>query len=312
MAKKKKPSARKSGHSPEYVGSIYPTENENLLPSAFATEVFSLESQLGMPVVLLIQNGNSTRYDHISPWLAEKLFCERGISLEKGKPVGLLIDSYGGQARSAFEIATLLRRYCGGFTAIIPRHAKSAATLLSLGADRILMGEFGEIGPLDMQIKDPDREEVLSVLDEVQAIERLTAFTMSAIDETMFLLMQRTGMKTATLMPHVREIATSMTRPLFENVDVVRLTQMSRILKVVEDYARRLLFPKLGHERADSIARELAERYSEHGFIIYPDEAAEIGLPIEVPDGETAKILSRIIPHLPKMTALGSIKEVQP
>lgn len=37
-------------------------------------------------------------------------------------------------------------------------------------------GMFGELGPLDVQIPDPEREEWISGLDEVQALERLHAF----------------------------------------------------------------------------------------------------------------------------------------
>jgi len=47
----------------------------------------------------------------------------------------------------------------------VPRYAKSAATLLALGADRILLGKFAEIGPLDAQFDDPEREYRLSALD---------------------------------------------------------------------------------------------------------------------------------------------------
>lgn len=74
-------------------------------------------------------------------------------------------------ANSAYELAMLLRRHCGGFDAIIPRRAKSAATLLSLGADSIYMNDHAELGPLDFQVFDRDREELLSGLDEVQSLE---------------------------------------------------------------------------------------------------------------------------------------------
>ncbi len=49
----------------------------------------------------------------------------------------LVIDSGGGYAQAAFQIANLFRRHAGGFTAVVPRYAKSAATLLTLGADEI-------------------------------------------------------------------------------------------------------------------------------------------------------------------------------
>jgi len=98
---------------------------------------------------------------------ASAFFQARHGPLRQGQRIALVIDSAGGKANAAYELATLLRRHCGGFVAVVPRRAKSAATLLALGADKIFMNENAELGPLDVQIWDPDREESLSGLDEV-------------------------------------------------------------------------------------------------------------------------------------------------
>jgi ClpP class serine protease len=55
------------------------------------------------------------------------------------KKIALVIESPGGSAKSAFQLAMLLKRHCGGFVAVVPRYAKSAATLLALGADEIIL-----------------------------------------------------------------------------------------------------------------------------------------------------------------------------
>jgi hypothetical protein len=101
--------------------------------------------------------------------------------------------------------------------------------LLSLGADEIVLAAFGELGPLDVQILDPEREEWISGLDEVQALERLHAFVMSSLDQTMFTMCARTRRKVVTLLPHITKLITEMTQPLFNHVDVVRYSQMSRL-----------------------------------------------------------------------------------
>jgi hypothetical protein len=172
----------------------------------------------------------------------------------------------------------LLRQHCGGFIAIVPRLAKSAATLLALGADEIALGTDGELGPLDAQFIDPDREDRLSALDEFQALERLHAFALEAADTSMMLLLHRTRKKVETLMPLVLRFVTDMTRPMFEKIDVVHYTQMARILKVAEDYAVRLLRPKYSAQKAEGIARDLVQKYPEHGFVINAQEAKSLGL----------------------------------
>ena len=82
-------------------------------------------------------------------------------------------------------------------------------------------------------------------------------------------------MKVTTLLPHVTRLVTAMTEPLFTGVDVVRYTQMSRSLKVGEEYARRLLMPRYAEEGANAIARSLVENYPGHSFIIDEEEAKE-------------------------------------
>jgi membrane-bound ClpP family serine protease len=136
--------------------------------------------------------------------VANTFFAARHGALVRGQKIALLIDSPGGQAEASYELATLLQRHCGGFVAVIPRRAKSAATLLTLGADEIIMNTHAELGPLDVQLYDADREEAFSGLDEVQSLERLEAFAMGCVDRLMLLLLQRTRKKTKTLLPNLQ------------------------------------------------------------------------------------------------------------
>ena len=310
MAKKKRLAKKVPPPPKSYCVLPYPADPE--LPSGFAEEVQKLEVALNMPVWLLVQNGSDKDLDAVSAYAKQALFDSRFIpdfGLERGKNVALLIDSPGGQARAAYEIASLLRQHCGGFVAVVPRRAKSAATLISLGADGIILGEYGELGPLDVQIMDVEREEWISGLDEVQSLERLHAFTMAAFDQTMFMLASRTRMKAGTLIPHVTKLVTQMVQPMFGNVDVVRYTQMSRRLKVGEEYARRLLMNRFSESIANNIARKLVEIYPEHGFIIDHGEAERLGLRPTLPEPDVRDIMCNLCHLLPNMTAVGRIIE---
>jgi len=269
-----------------------------------------LELMLGKPVWCLVQSGNNN-LNSIDQTAKELLFAARDspapFGLERNKKVALLIDSSGGLAGSAFEIATLFQTHCGGFDAVIPRRAKSAATLIALGADNLILGEFGELGPLDAQVFNEEREERTSALDEVQSLERLHAFAMTALDSTMFMLAARTGMKMATLLPMASRIVTEMVQPLFSNVDAIRYTQMSRVLRVGEEYARRLLQARFSKTDATEIARKLVELYPEHRFIIDTKEAKELGLKPAKLNDDLRDLLNSISKDLKGKTAIGRI-----
>jgi hypothetical protein len=293
----------------EQAASIYPGP-EVRLPPEFCDAVRQLESAFDLPILMVLQ-GRGSDYSTIDETMVRALRRARA-QLPEDKRVGLLIDSPGGDARAAYQVAMLLRKRCGGFIAIIPRAAKSAATLLALGADEIALGTDGELGPLDALFADPDREDLLSALDEFQALERLHAFALEAVDTSMMLLLHRTRKKVETLMPFVLRFVTDMTRPMFENIDVVHYTQMARILKVAEDYAVRLLRPKYSPKTAEGIARDLVQKYPEHGFVINAEEAESLGLKTMVLSSDQTNAVDALLPMLDaNLAVFGCLTELK-
>ena len=76
--------------------------------------------------------------------------------LNENKPVEQIdfyLYSIGGALVTPWPIISILREYCKTLNVLIPYKAFSAATLMSLGADKILMGIKGELGPIDPQLK---------------------------------------------------------------------------------------------------------------------------------------------------------------
>lgn len=66
----------------------------------------------------------------------------------------LMINSLGGDANAAEKLLKMCRfRFSEEFNVIVPNYAKSAATLIALGADTILMGYLSELGPVDPQVQ---------------------------------------------------------------------------------------------------------------------------------------------------------------
>jgi hypothetical protein len=173
-----------------------------------------------------------------------------------------------------------------------------------------LLADYAELGPLDAQYYDREREQIASALDEVQALERLHAFGLEAIDRTTFFFMERSGLKITNLLPLSLEYVSDMMRPLFEKIDAVHYTQMARTLKVAEEYATRLLRAEYPDKKAEHMARHLVEKYPTHDFVIDRDEAASFGLKTESPTPEVAEILDTIQPYLGRVTAFGLVQEV--
>jgi ATP-dependent protease ClpP protease subunit len=81
-------------------------------------------------------------------------FAEALASLGDLDQLTLIINGPGGDGTVAEKMIELCREYCKGghFRVAIPNRAKSAATIIALGADEIIMGYCSELGPIDAQI----------------------------------------------------------------------------------------------------------------------------------------------------------------
>lgn len=97
------------------------------------------------------------------------------IDLSKG--LALVISSPGGDGLAAESIIKVCRSYSrtGKFVALVPGKAKSAATMICLGAERIIMGPTAELGPVDPQLarSNDNQTRWFSVYNIVRSYERL-------------------------------------------------------------------------------------------------------------------------------------------
>lgn len=89
----------------------------------------------------------------------------------------LLLQSLGGDIDKAEKIVYMCREKAKSFRVIIPESAKSAATLIALAADSIVMGYISELGPIDPRvvITTPDGQVIYrpaqSFLDALETIK---------------------------------------------------------------------------------------------------------------------------------------------
>jgi ClpP class serine protease len=63
----------------------------------------------------------------------------------------VVISSPGGDLEAAYLVARELRRRLEHLCVYVPFRAKSAASLICLAADELVLGSLGELGPLDQQ-----------------------------------------------------------------------------------------------------------------------------------------------------------------
>jgi len=89
--------------------------------------------------------------DDPDPRMIETLLKSIDLSKYPGT-LDLMINSPGGIPTAAEKIVLTCRAYTDSFRVIVPQSAMSAATMVAMGADTILMTATSELGPIDPQM----------------------------------------------------------------------------------------------------------------------------------------------------------------
>lgn len=163
------------------------------------------------------------------------------------KPILFILHSTGGYIGPAYLIGKLLHEYAGEeLDIVVPRRAKSAATLLCCAADRIHMGGLSELGPIDPQIGG------LPALGLKSSIEHIA----SLVKEH----------------PHATEL---FAQYISNAIEPIHLGYYERVAESAAQYAERLMQPhsKLLANKPEIIAKNLVYSYKDHGFVIDKQEA---------------------------------------
>jgi hypothetical protein len=210
----------------------------------------------------------------------------------------ILVHSPGGHAEVAYEMATFFRRHCKKLNILVPIYATSAATLLCLNADRILMGEFAHLGPIDVQLSDEleHGKQYFSPLSEFKSMEFLREYAAEALAFFSNVLTDL-GMSVRQALHESIPGVAEMMKPLYSHIEPSKLGAYGRALAEAEEYAKRLL-ASVEHPEGERIAQKLVWEYPTHDFVIYGSEAQEMGLPIQTMDSRLEKTLVNLLMEL--------------
>ena len=93
------------------------------------------------------------------------------VDLTKEQDLHLILCSPGGDGETAIRMVRSMQQRCRELTVIVPDMAKSAATIICLGAHHILMGPGGDLGPIDPQmiLRDDDGLRTVANAKEIVA-----------------------------------------------------------------------------------------------------------------------------------------------
>jgi hypothetical protein len=207
------------------------------------------------------------------------------LQVGKQRQIDLFLYSPGGATMAAWGLVNLMREFCERLGVLVPSKAQSSATLISLGADEIVMSRMGQLSPVDPSTNSP-----FNPVFPVNAPGTQPQFLpVSVEDVTSYIeLAREAGIKDEQYLSTVFATLSGDVRPLALG-NVYRAKQQIKILS-----EKLLAFHMREKERIDAIVSKLTRELYSHDYLIGRTEAKQqIGLKIaEISDEDEARLVA--------------------
>jgi len=192
------------------------------------------------------------------------------------KNILLILCTPGGDAHSAFKIARYLQEKYENFYLYVYGYCKSAGTLIAIGSDEIIMSDYAEFGPLDVQLQEKDEIwKYSSGLNISESLMMLKAETLHFFRSTLIELAGAARISTKTAAKLATNLAIGFINPIIAQIDPVRVGEIQRAVKIALAYGEKLTADRGNLRSAKELAR-LVQEYPDHGFVIDYKEARDI------------------------------------
>ncbi len=243
-----------------------------------AALIDKLETKLNARLLVLVTGDRMGMETRIAPDLLPLISAHLN-SIGNQDRLALFLYTPGGDTIAGWGLVNLLRQYCKKLVVLVPFRALSCGTLIALGADQIVMGRHGFLGPIDPSVNSPfnpnldlgGQKQLLPV-----SVEDLIGFMDLARKEAKIRPNQ---------MVEVLKILADKLHPLALGA-VYRARQQSA------DLATRLLERPVKDKKLISrIVKRLTEELPTHNYLIGPGEAKDIGIPLHDADAETDTLM---------------------
>lgn len=247
-----------------------PIKEPEILTERSQQVIRKLEAKLGDPLITYWNspNGGICGNDVIGLY---------GILRSIGKldHLYLFVKSDGGSGQASLRMVNLLRQFVRRLTVLVPQECASAATMLALGADKIMMGPIAHLSAVDTSLThdlspiDRDNDRVSVSQDELQRVVRLWQ--------------KQAGAKNRTQNPY--QALFSHVHPLVVGaVDRISALSTKLCLEILSYHMRDV-------KKAKRISDVLNSGYPAHSYPITLREARRIGLEAEPLDDGINQLL---------------------
>ncbi len=194
------------------------------------------------------------------------------------KEIDILIVSNGGDPTVPWRVISMLREKFTKISALLPYAAFSAATLLALGTNEIVMHPFSNLGPVDPQLT------YVRPRQQGQA-EEIISFGSEDIKHFIEFVRKDIGITDQEQLEKAFEVIT-------HDVGGIPIGVARRSSFLALEMGSKLLGLHMEDKnKAKAIAEALNTSFFYHGYPLSRTEASEIGLPVVQPNKELEELM---------------------
>lgn len=218
-------------------------------------------------------------------------FSEHLDRIGDTQKISLFLYTNGGNTLTAWSLVNLIRSFCEELEVIIPSNCFSSGTLISLGADRLVMTKQASLGPIDPSINGPLNPMIPGISDPNAKVPVSVEFVNAYIE----MAKKDFGITDQRNM-------TDVLLNLSEKIHPLTLGQVYKSKSQIQMLARKLMrYQNLGVEKEDAIIKFLCSESGSHDYSIRRKEAEEnLGLNIEKPSMELYSVIKLIYDDISK------------
>ena len=188
----------------------------------------------------------------------------------------LLLATFGGDPDAGYRIGRCLQHYYEGEVSIFaPSLCKSSGTLTAIAANYLIIGNQGELGPLDIQLRKTDEiGEQSSGLDIFKAVNFLEARVMDQFAQYLPTIRFGSGVSTRLSADIAAKLIQSVIQPIASQIDPIKIGEHQRAIGIAQKYGE--LLNEMTKALKPDALNTLIAGYPSHGFVIDRKEAEKL------------------------------------
>lgn len=241
-----------------------------------------LEKEFGCPVIAFATSDRPSVEMSIEPNQVD-YFVEHLDKIGSAKKICLLIYTCGGNTLAARNIINLFYEYCKELVVIIPNKCRSAGTLMSLGANLLVMTKQATLGPIDPSMASPLGPQI-----NINGALKTIPVSVESVNGYFELLKNVAGAKN-------NKSKCEAFIKLSNNVNPLLLGDVYRAKKQIKMLASELIkhHQDIGYFKQQKVIKFLCSDSGSHDYTISRTEARNLGLKVVSPTEKQYLILKK-------------------